>query len=285
MRPGRLFSIFALCVLTFALLGCQQKMATQPAPRAYEESDLFADGVSARPLEPGVVYRGEPAAGGGHLAGLTADARKPKAGDASGAAAYDIKNVIAPTGAPGGVGLSAEQANAQFVKDLPFPMTEADYERGQQRFNTFCALCHGASGHGDGKIVERGFLRPPSYHVDPEGKKGDYSTMADASRTEAGAVGLKQGHSRGFYRYGHQIPLDQVNVGYIYSVITWGYGGMADHASQIPVDDRWRIAAYIRALQLSQKFDLADAGVSAETKKRLTEALDGKKPAAPAAGH
>lgn len=269
------YRLALLCVGAAAVTGCQQKMADQPAPRAYRATTMFPDGQSARPLEQGVVYRGQPATADGYLGGLTAKGRAARSGDAAGAAAYDLKSVVPPKGAP--------DSTENYVSEFPFPMTEADFERGQQRFNVYCALCHGAAGAGDGKIVERGFLRPPSYHVDPLGKAGDYSTMADASRTEAGAVGLPQGHSRGFYRYGQKVRLDQVPVGYIYSVITWGYGGMADHASQIPVDDRWRIAAYIRALQLSQGAVVAD--LPANAKKKAMDGLAGKKPAADAHGH
>ena len=60
------------------------------------------------------------------------------------------------------------------------------------------------------------------------------------------------GYSRGFNFYGQNLTLREVPVGYIFEVITKGYGGMPDYASQIPVPDRWRIAAYVRTLQLSQ---------------------------------
>ena len=85
--------------------------------------------------------------------------------------------------------------------------------RGQERFNIFCTPCHGGAGEGDGMIVRRGFRRPPTYHSD---------------------------------------RLRGVPIGHFYDVITNGFGVMPDFAEQVPVRDRWAIAAYIRALQLSQ---------------------------------
>ena len=86
-------------------------------------------------------------------------------------------------------------------------------ERGQERFDIFCAPCHGRVGDGDGMIVERGFPRPPSYHIDR----------------------LRNAPTRHFY-----------------DVITEGYGARYSYAARVPPADRWAIVAYIRALQLSQ---------------------------------
>lgn len=231
------FLTFSFCVLIWTT-GCQQKMAEQPSPRPYEVSDHFPHRQSARPLEAGVVYRGQRPLSDPLMTGLTEKGRTSAGGDWSGAKAYDPDSVVPPAGAPENVD--------NFVTEFPFPMGESDLVRGQQRYNIFCAVCHGAAGDGMGKIRERGYLTPPSYHTDPEGKKMDWSTPGQFS-TE-----LPQGYSRGFFRFGKKIPLNEVPVGYIFQVITWGYGGMPDHASQIPPEDRWRITAYIRALQLSQ---------------------------------
>jgi hypothetical protein len=104
---------------------------------------------------------------------------------------------------------------------MPFTVTKADLERGRGRFNIFCAPCHSRLGDGNGYIPSRGFPRkPPSFHID---------------------------------------RLEKAPVGYIYGVITEGFGIMPDYASQIPPRDRWCIVAYIRALQLSQHATLADA--------------------------
>ena len=96
---------------------------------------------------------------------------------------------------------------------FPFPVTKEVIERGQERFNIYCTPCHGRTGNGDGMIVRRGFRHPPSYHID---------------------------------------QLRQLSNGYIFDVITNGFGAMPDYAAQIPARDRWAIVAYIRALQLSQ---------------------------------
>jgi len=106
-----------------------------------------------------------------------------------------------------------------FVETFPEPLTHQVLLRGQQRFQIFCAVCHDAAGYGNGIIVQRGFTRPPSYHED---------------------------------------RLRAAPVGYLYDVITKGYGSMPSYAEQIPPRDRWAIVAYLRALQLSQNARLAD---------------------------
>jgi hypothetical protein len=243
--------------------GCQQRMAEQPAPRAYEYYPAFPQGQSARPLEQGVVHRGQRGPDDPVVAWLTPAGRKAKAEvDPSGKAAYDPNSVVPPPGAPNSVD--------NFVAEFPFPMTAADLKRGQERYNIYCGVCHGATGYGFGKIVERGYLRPPSYHADPDGKRMDWSTTGEPS-TE-----LPMGYSRGFFRYGIKVPIREVPVGYIFQVITWGFGGMPDLAYQIPPEDRWRIIAYIRALQLSQGASAAELPPEAKAK------LNGGGAAAPA---
>jgi hypothetical protein len=92
-------------------------------------------------------------------------------------------------------------------------------------------MCHDAIGTGNGKIVQRGFTKPPSYLTD---------------------------NSRQLARSGYQVPLREVPVGYLFDVATNGYGAMADYSSQVSPRDRWAIAAYIRTLQLSQSLPLDD---------------------------
>jgi mono/diheme cytochrome c family protein len=92
-------------------------------------------------------------------------------------------------------------------------------ERGQDRFNIYCAPCHDRQGEGNGMIVRRGFRHPPSYQID---------------------------------------RLRQVPNGYLFDVIANGFGAMQDYAAQVPVRDRWAIVAYIRALQLSHHATLDD---------------------------
>lgn len=97
---------------------------------------------------------------------------------------------------------------------MPFPVTEEVLKRGQERFNIYCTPCHSRLGDGNGMIVQRGFRRPPSYQ-DPR--------------------------------------LLNAPIGHFYDVITNGFGAMPDYAAQVAPHDRWAIAAYIRALQLSQR--------------------------------
>jgi mono/diheme cytochrome c family protein len=226
-------------------VGCQQKMAEQPAVRTYGEHPAFPNHQVARPLENGVIYRGQKPADDPLVSGLTAKGRTPRKAyptdllsKAPAEQAKLIEDLQTVTGAP--------DALDNFVDKFPFEMTMDDLKTGQAKFNVFCALCHGASGNGQGKIAERGTLFPPSYHLDPEGKK------ADVYGDKKPEVGLPQGYSRGFGRYGIKVPIAEVPVGYVFEVITRGYGAMPAHASQVKAEDRWRIAAYVRALQLSQ---------------------------------
>ncbi|MBV8831742.1 MAG: cytochrome c [Acidobacteriaceae bacterium] len=103
--------------------------------------------------------------------------------------------------------------NGKDVTQIPIQITRADLQRGRERFDIYCSPCHGRLGDGHGMIVSRGLRQPPSYH-DPR--------LVDAP------------------------------VGHFFDVMTNGYGAMYSYASRVAVDDRWRIAAYIRALQLSQ---------------------------------
>jgi mono/diheme cytochrome c family protein len=145
-----------------------------------------------------------------------------------------------------------------YVEEYPFAITQADLQRGQDRYTNFCAACHGALGNGQGKIWERGYLHPTSFHT----------AKVDASEaTVSNPQGL--GISRGFSLWGHTVPMDQVPVGYYFEVITKGYGGMPSYSAQIPPPDRWKIIAYIRVLQMSQHTD--PAKLPPEVKKLLAE--------------
>ena len=131
--------------------------------------------------------------------------------------------LIADTVARGHLRLDAARftgkVNGADVDYFPFPITAADLRRGQERFNIFCSPCHGRLGDGDGMIPKRGFRRPPSYHID---------------------------------------RLRKAPVGHFFDVATNGFGAMPSYASRVPVDDRWRIIAYIRALQLSENATVND---------------------------
>ena len=132
----------------------------------------------------------------------------------------------------------------EFATELPFPLTIEILEHGQERYTIYCAVCHGPTGAGDGTVVRRGFTRPPSYIID---------------------------NSRQFARSGFQVPLRDVPLGYVFEVITHGYGAMADYAGQIEPRDRWAIAAYIRALQFSQQapLDALPTGIRDEALRSL----------------
>ena len=116
------------------------------------------------------------------------------------------------------------------VDALPFPLTAEVLDRGEQRFDIYCTPCHGLGGNGDGMIVRRGYKQPPSYHID---------------------------------------RLRQAPIGHFYDVMTNGFGAMPDYRVQIAPRDRWAIAAYIRALQLSQHAPAAD--LSPEDRQKLSE--------------
>jgi mono/diheme cytochrome c family protein len=214
IRSFKLRFLFAAILLA----GCQQQMAEQPAYRPLEESAFFPDERSARPLPGGTVPRGP------------LQVAEPL---------HTGRSDSGPAGADA-------QANMvdEYVKTVPFPLTTEVLQRGQQRFEIFCAVCHGLDGTGQGKIVERGFTRPPNYITDL---------------------------SRGFEHKGVRISLRDVPIGYLFEVISKGYGAMPDYEMQVPPSDRWAIAAYVRALQISQHLRLADLpeDVRAEIRSRL----------------
>ena len=105
--------------------------------------------------------------------------------------------------------------NGEYVERVPIAVNRAVLERGQDRYNVYCAPCHGKSGAGNGTIMrgDYGYTPATSYHVD---------------------------------------RLRQVTDGYLYDVIKNGVRNMPPYAHQIPVRDRWAIVTYIRALQRSQ---------------------------------
>jgi mono/diheme cytochrome c family protein len=116
------------------------------------------------------------------------------------------------------------------VDALPFALTADVLDRGEQRFNIYCTPCHGPTGRADGMIVRRGYRKPPSFHTD---------------------------------------RLRQVPLGHFYDVMTNGFGAMPDYQAQIAPRDRWAIAAYVRALQLSQHTAVSD--LSPEERQKLSQ--------------
>jgi mono/diheme cytochrome c family protein len=231
--------LVAVAFVALLLPACEQQMANQPAYRPLEHSTFFDDGRASRPLEPGVVAREQLLDDNPVASGLTPDARRGKRAAAQPRPGQPADQAPPDPGAP--------DNPANYVSAIPVKLTEADLKRGGERFSIYCAPCHGPLGNGFGKIVERGFLRPPSFHTvkvakdDPE-RDGD----------------LPLGYSRGFGRFGVKLPLREAPVGYIFEVISRGYGGMPDYAGQVPAVDRWRIAAYVRALQLSRNATIGE---------------------------
>jgi mono/diheme cytochrome c family protein len=220
-RPTRRVLLF-LCLLIPA---CQQDMARQPSYRPLERSDFFADGRASRSLVEGTVsWRGRK----GSEPSLLVYRRSPEYADAIRAAALVANPATDPRAA---LLLLLGPGAADYVDVPPIPIDKAALERGRDRFNIYCSVCHDALGTGNGKIIERGYLPPPNYHLD---------------------------YSRGFERRGQKVLLREAPIGYFYEVITRGFGGMPDYASQIPPEDRWKIAAYIRVLQRSQWMPLKD---------------------------
>ncbi len=111
------------------------------------------------------------------------------------------------------------QTNGAFADTIPVPVTLGLLHRGHDRFDIYCSPCHGRLGDGNGMVAQRGFRAPANLHTD---------------------------------------RLRSVPPGYIYQVITNGYGAMGDYGDQVPVEDRWAIVAYVRALQLSRNASPSD---------------------------
>ncbi len=109
--------------------------------------------------------------------------------------------------------------NGQEADQFPYPVTQQMVERGRDRFNIYCAPCHSRIGDGNGMVVQRGFKRPPDYTED---------------------------------------KLMKAPVGHFVNVMTNGFGSMSEYKSQLSIQDRWAVAAYIRALQLARKGTAAD---------------------------
>ena len=111
------------------------------------------------------------------------------------------------------------KVNGNLGDTMPYPLTKEVLERGRDRFNVYCTPCHGRVGDGNGFIPSRGLRHPPSYHID---------------------------------------RLRKVPLAYFFDVMTNGFGVMQDYSAQIPPRDRWAIAAYVRALQMSQNVNSAE---------------------------
>jgi mono/diheme cytochrome c family protein len=194
MRPRR-HAIAAVIALSAGLAGCERNdMHNQPRHEPMEVSAFFDDGQSSRPIVAGTVARGQL---------MSVDMRY--------------------------AGPRPEGAEAPDT--FPFEITKADLKRGKQRFDIYCSVCHGATGDGDGMIVQRGFAKPPSFH---------------------------------------EQRLKDAPAGHFFDVITNGWGAMYSYNDRVFPEDRWRIAAYIRVLQLSQNDAVAAAAPAAPATRPTT---------------
>ncbi|GIU81930.1 MAG: cytochrome c [Acidobacteria bacterium] len=218
MLKNRLLGLLTVMLL-FLGAGCRYDMQDQPRYEPYEKSDFFNDGRASRDLPEGTVARGflreDKAFYTGKKEGVT-NVQVQTTTDASG-------NTVVTT-------------FPDAVEEFPIPVTEELINRGQERYNIYCSVCHGPTGNGDGMIVRRGFTKPPTYHDD---------------------------------------RLRNAPVGHFYDVITNGWGRMNGYAAQIPVADRWAIVAYIRALQIKQNPNGVKPLV-AESSKKAAETLQDK---------
>ena len=175
----RLAALLGAVLLLIGTAGCElrQAMYDQEKYEPLEASAFFADGLSFRSQVDGTVARGQ----------LMLDEHF-----------YQGK------------------IQGQLAETLPVAVDRQLLERGQERYNIFCAPCHGQTGAGNGMIVQRGLKQPLTFH---------------------------------------QQRLREVPVGHFYDVITNGFGVMYSYASRISVADRWAIVAYIKVLQLSQNLE------------------------------
>jgi hypothetical protein len=244
----RLLALALLAALP-ALGGCRQRMADQPYYRPLEESEFFEDKRASRPIERGTIHRAQYLESDPIATGLTPEEwdrayqyAVPAKPDQL--AALDAEKVKRAVGAPRYD--QRKGGDKVYVEEFPFPITQADLKRGEDRYTVYCAVCHGPQGNGQGKIWERGYLIPTSFHTQKVEHK-DGPKEADVRNPQ----GL--GISRGYSLWGQTIPMDQAPVGYYFEVITKGYGGMPSYSAQIPPDDRWRIIAHIRRLQFTQR--------------------------------
>ncbi|HLH73072.1 MAG TPA: cytochrome c [Chloroflexota bacterium] len=191
MFRNRVSYVTAVAVLLLVILviaGCSsgwQKMVDQPRKNPLDPSRFFTNGASALSPQSDTVPRG-----------------------------YLQDDVEFETG---------KTSQGKLVTTFPFTITLPDLDRGRERYDIYCAPCHGRTGDGDGPVVARGFSTPPTFHSD---------------------------------------RLRQAPVGHLFDVITNGYGDMPDYKEQIPPRDRWLIVAYIRALQFSENAPIADVPVA-----------------------
>ena len=172
-------------------------MQDQPRYKAYKKSEFFSDKRASRDKPEGTVARGQLRENKAFYTGK-----------------IDNPNLNAPvTTTTDASGNTLVSSFPNDIDEFPLPVTKELVDRGQERYNIYCIVCHGPVGNGDGMIVRRGFPQPPTYHDD---------------------------------------RLRNAPVGHYFDVMTNGWGKMNSYAYSIQPADRWAIVAYIRALQVSQ---------------------------------
>jgi mono/diheme cytochrome c family protein len=238
VSPSSRLTVFCCLLLTaFCLLsaGCRQDMQDQPKYEYYEAGDkkFFADGASSRAPVEGTVARasGEYRDREDYFYTGKAAGAAPNTAMAVAAGTLATASTSGGGNAAGGVPGAREAAATGGPDDFPIPLDKAALERGRQRFQIFCTACHGMTGEGDGMIVRRGFRKPPSFYDDR----------------------LREGVTP---------------AAHFFDVITNGWGAMPDYASQIPPEDRWKIIAYLRALQLSRRLKLEELSPDEQNRVR-----------------
>jgi mono/diheme cytochrome c family protein len=172
-------------------------MQDQPRYETYKKSEFFSDNRASRDMIEGTVARGQ--------------LRENKAFYTGKIDNPDLNAQVATSTNSEGNTIVTSFPND--IDEFPIPVTKDLVDRGQERYNIYCIVCHGAVGKGDGMIVRRGFSKPPTYHDD---------------------------------------RLRNAPVGHFFDVMTNGWGKMSSYAAQVQPADRWAIVAYIRALQVSQ---------------------------------
>lgn len=180
IRSFAIFYFLSSISLVFAT-GCRRDMFLQPSEKPLGRSEFFRDNeMASRPLPAHTVARGTLDEDEAFYRGML---------------------------------------GTNLVTEFPMPITREVLLRGQERFDIYCAPCHGRTGEGNGMISQRGYPVPPSYHIE---------------------------------------RLRTAPVGHFFDVITRGYGVMYSYANRVEPEDRWAIAAYIRALQLSHDAKISD---------------------------
>ena len=196
-------AIYSLVLTVYCLLamGCGVRfdMQDQPRYKSYKKSEWYKDGRSSREMPSGTVARGQLRDNKGFYTGKV-----------------DNPSTVAAETTMDASGNSVVSSFPNDIEEFPIPVTKELVDRGQERYNIHCIVCHGPLGSGDGMIVRRGFSKPPTFHDE---------------------------------------RLRNAPVGHFFDVIANGWGKMSSYAYQVQPADRWAIAAYIRALQVSQNPD------------------------------